>query len=649
MAATRQTYTLAGKRKETRDKILERFDRVKGPHQKFVTLYEQRERAYRGELRRASNAARWKHQIHPPYAFNLIETVISSSVEQGLLLTARPSPQGNVTLEEAQLQLERTQDVEDLIRHEHKVDDMDEKQRPFFLTAAIGGRGVLKCGWEYTTGAVKRQGIQETEVHDGDGNSLGSVPTITEITEDGILRDHSTCTVVDPRDFLIHEGARAIQPWQDGGAQYLFHRMWYSFEQLKAIESSGFIKDVDYLKEYERGNNAVEEYTDRVSELYNVDRRKDQIEVLEYWCFEDGEVDRAWIGNKEVLLRDIEKTPFWHGGYPFIVGSSMPLPFSTIGMSEIELIMQLQEMLWEIQNQRLDNLELVNNAIYVISQDIEDPAAFQAYPGALWEVERPDQVQALTPPYQAAEIALQSEALLKGDLQNVTSAAPFASGAETATVDQKTATGASIVMNAAQQRMQYRKYEFQRGIKAEAEMRLKNCQQFIDGTQLAHILGPDGVQQFREISVLDIQGDFLFDLEPMSESNMRQEKRNEATQFFQVAMSSAPAFAVSPWPLNLKELFLDMAKQWGKEDAEKFFSQDPQAQAVAQMAQAQGQQQPAGGGPPTPNLGVTAESAVDASSPSAAGGIGGSPVTGMQRALAMGGGVANNGGGGAGY
>lgn len=643
---TNSTYTLTGKRKEQRDKILERFDRVKGPHQKFVSLYERREQAYRGELRRASNAARWKHQIHPPYAFNLIETIISSSVEQGLFLSARPCPQGDVSLEEAQQQLSRVEDVEALIAHEQKVDDMDAKQRPFFLTAAIGGRGVLKSGWAYSEGATKRQGIQETEVHDDDGNLLGTTPTITEITDNGILRDHSTTIVVDPRDFLIHEGARAIQPWEDGGAQFLFHRMYYSYEQLKMIEASGFIKGVDYLKDYER-SSSVEEYTDRTAEVYAIDKRKDQIEVLEYWCFEDGAVHRAWVGNKQVLLRDMETDPFWHGGYPFILGSSMPLPFSTIGMSEIELIIQLQEMLWEIQNQRLDNLELVNNAIYVIAQDIEDPTAFQAYPGALWEVERPDQVQALTPPYQAAEIALQSEALLKGDLQNVTSAAPFAGGAETATVDQKTATGASIVMNAAQQRMQYRKYEFQRGIKAEAEMRLKNCQQFIDGEQLAHIVGPDGAQAFKKISVIDIQGDYLFDLAPMSESQMRSEKRSESTQFFQVAMSAAPAFAVSPWPMNLKELFLDMAKQWGKDDAEKFFSQDPQAAAVAQMPGGQGQGPP-GAPPGGPNLGITADTAVDASSPSAAGGIGGSPVQAMQRALAMGGGQGgpnNNGGG----
>jgi hypothetical protein len=38
---------------------------------------------------------------------------------------------------------------------------------------------------------------------------IGSVPTITEIEEQGVLRDHSTFEVLDPRDFICHESARA--------------------------------------------------------------------------------------------------------------------------------------------------------------------------------------------------------------------------------------------------------------------------------------------------------------------------------------------------------------------------------------------------------------------------------------------------------
>jgi hypothetical protein len=631
-------YTLSGKRKDQLDKVLARFDKVNSSHQKFVKLYDQRERAYRGVLRRASNASKWKHQLHPPYAFNLLETVISSSVEQGLVLSARPSPHGNVTLDEATAMLDKAKDVEDLIRHEHRVDQMDSKQRPFFLTAAIGGRGVLKCYWNYSEGAVKRQGIQEVAVHDGDGNLMGHMPTITEITENGILRDHSTAEVVDPRDFLVHEAARSIDPFSPGGAQYCFHRCYYSYEQLLMMEAAGFLKDVKYI-ESDRGSD-VSDFVDRQSEVYQLERTRDMIEVLEYWCMEDGAVHRMWIANKEVILKDMETNPFWHGSFPFVIGSSMPQPFSTIGVSEVELIEQLQEMMWEIQNQRLDNLELVNNAIYLVRNDVEDPSAFQAYPGAIWEVEDVQQVEALTPPYQVAQVSLEAEAQLKGDLQNVSGAAPFAGGTETASVDQKTATGASIVMNAAQQRMAYRKYEFQRGLKEEAEMRLKNCQQFIEGQTLAHVIGPDGAQTFKEIPVLDIQGEFIFDLEPMSESQMRAEKRAESVQFFQTAAAAAPLFAATGQPFNMKELFMDLAKAWGKDDAEKYFTQDPQAAAaVAAQGQASGSQGQQGGPQGQgPNLGITAGSAVDASSPSAAGGISGSPVAALQRALSMNGG-----------
>lgn len=636
-------YVLSGTRRKQLSEALNQFERLKGAHAKFVSLYDRRERSYRGVLRTASSAAKWKHQLHPPYAFNLLETIIASSVEQGLTIQARPSPQGNVELEQAMAMLRASKDVEDLIRHEQRIDDMDDKQRPFYLCAGIGGRGVLKTGWEYSEGMVKRQGVQMQEIHDEDGNLMMKVPQISEITEQGILRDHSTASVVDPRDFLVHPAARALQPWEEGGAQCLFHRMYFSLEQLRMMEKAGFIKDVKYLGDFARGNDTVIEYNDRTTEVYNLERGKDQVEVLEYWCLMDGEIKRMWIGNKSVILRDLESNPFWHGGYPFIVGSSMPLPFSTIGMSEIELIEELQGMLWEVQNQRLDNLEFVNNAIYLIRNDIEDISSLRAFPGAMWEVDDPQQVEALTPPYQAAEISLQAEALLKGDLQNVTSAAPFASGAETATVDQQTATGASIVMNAAQQRMAYRKYEFQRGVKDESEMRLKNCQQFVSGATLAHIIGPDGAHSFKEIPVLDIQGDFSFDLEPMSESQMRSERRAEAVQFFQTAAAAAPLFAATGQPFNLKEMFLDLAKAWGKEDAEKYFSQDPAAAGalLAQGGAGGGAAGQGGSGQTGPNLGITAESAVDASSPSAAGGISGSPVVASQRARALQGGPRN--------
>jgi hypothetical protein len=224
-------------------------------------------------------------------------------------------------------------------------------------------------------------------------------------------------------------------------------------------------------------------------------------------------------------------------------------------------------------------------------------------------------------------------------LQNVTSAAPFAGGAETQTVEQKTATGASIVMNAAQLMMQARKYNAQQGLLSEAQQRISNCQQFMTSKTMAHILTKDGTNAFREIDPVEIQGEFLFELEAMGESQMREQRRAEGTQFLQVMAGLAPLFAASGTPLNLTELGKWFLDQWGIEGGERFFSVMPQPAVMQQGAGgAQGAPAAPPGGPEGPNLGVTSDTAVDASSPSATGGLSMSPAMFQQRADALGGG-----------
>jgi hypothetical protein len=630
------------------DEVVRKWDDAQPYHRDFVRNYQRRERSYKGILRAAADAAKWRHKLSPPYAHNLIETVVANTVDMGLAFDVKPSPHANLPLDEATKLLQECEAVGDLLRHEHRVDGMDFKQRPLYLCNAIGGRGVIKTGWNYVEGSVRRQQASTRDIKDEEGNTVLTVPTIQDIEEHGVLRDHSTAEVIHPEDFVVHPLATHLDPFQAGGAQHVFNRCWYSFEQLKMMEVSGYVKNVDALKETQ--DFARAEYREREKEIWTGEEQ-DPIEVLEYWCFKNGQVYRTLVGNRTILLRDEEESPFWHGGYPFVVVSSMPQPFTTIGTSEVELIEELQNILWELTNQTMDNVELINNWITLIRSDIDDPDAFEFYPGARWPIDGDPNsaVSTLQPPYQLTNVAQQQIAMVKGDLQNVTSAAPFASGAESATVDQKTATGASIVMNAAQQRMMFKKYMAQQGLRQEANLRIKNCQQFIDDTRLVHTIGQDGMHRFREVDPLGIQGDFVAELQPYGESELRQEKRAEAMQWLQVLGQIAPLAAASGKPVNIEELVGWAAKKWEIDDWQRFFSQDPAAAGAMGAAgpgspgtSAQGQQ---GGGPPTPpgqaNLGVTSGQAVDASSPSAAGGMSFSPVQAMSRALSLSGGVSN--------
>jgi hypothetical protein len=633
-----------------------KYDKAYGHHNHFCKAYERRERAYRGILRSTSGAARWRHTMHQPYAFGLIETIVSSTVEMGLVMDVRPSPRAGLSMEEAQALLLQADVVRNLIKHEHDADHMDRKQRPLYLCDSIGGRGIGKSYWNWSQGTVKKQGITDVVVHDEQDNVIGTVPQISEIETDEVLFDNSTFEVIDPRDFIVHESAKTLQPRDPGGAQHVFHRGWYSMEQLRALQSVDFLSNVEKLTET---LTFSDEYTQREKELWNINRTKDLVEVLEYWAFKKGKVWRTIIGNRNILLRPEEANPFWHQNYPFIVSSSMPQPFSMIGMSDMELIEQLQEMLWELENQRLDNLELINNAIMLIRADIDDPDAFQYYPGAQWQVDSTDQVKPLIPPYQLANVSLEAEALLKGDLQAVSSAAPLAGGnTQGAGPATSTATGASLVMSAAQERLAHKKFQAQMGLQDEAQMRLKNCQQFISDKRLLHILGPSGKLSFKQITPLDIQGEYTFHLRAVNDSQNRAEKKAEAGAVLQMLKDFFPMSYASGTPIDLHEALIWYFRACGLEDeAEAFFEPkqqpDPatmnvlfgnaphvQIRANTTPGAADAALQSTGsGGQQTPNMGTTAATAVDAQSPSASGGVSMSGAQFLQRARALQGGV----------
>ena len=630
------SYKPSGEDQKQIDSVVKRWADCQPHHRLFVEKYERLERSYRGILpSKRSKVNQWRNQITPPYAFQLVETVVANTIEEGLRLRATPSPKVNMTMEEAQHMLDQSDAVENLIRHEHRTDNFAAKQRPLFLLDAICGRGIGTTRWAYHEGPRVVQNVVEDDVYHPDTEEkVGTVPRLEMQWENTVLADHSTTEVVDPRDFVTHESARSLNPREPGGAQYIIHRCWYSMEQLYSYERGGYMKNVAELIETS-DQAGVESYNDRERQLWNINRAKDLVEVLELWEYADGLIWRTMVGNKRVLLSERQPSPFQHGEYPFFLISSQPQPFTTIGTSTVELIEKLQEMLWILQSQRLDNIELVNNAILLIRADIDDPEAFEWYPGAKWPVNSPNDVESFAPPYQLASLTLQAEAELKGDLQTVTSAAPFAGGAQSQ-MDQTTATGVSIVMNNAQQALKARKYQAMMGIVGEAEIRLKNCQQFISDKKLLHILGPNGVPIFREISREDIQGEFMFEWDASSDSMNRQERRAEATQWLQILSGIAPMLAATANPLDLKQLVLWAGKQWDMPDAERFFSAKPaDAGAAAAPGGPGGGGPPQGGAPADPNLGVTSSTAVDASQPSATGGISASPGVFAQRALAM--------------
>ena len=131
---------------------------------------------------------------------------------------------------------------------------------------------------------------------------------------------------------------------------------------------------------------------------------------------------RVTIANRTLLLDD-RPNPFWHGGFPFVVSSAMPDLFRIPGISDVELINEIQEMMWTLQNQRLDAVQLLNNPVVNFRSDFDDPDKFDVYPGARNIVDDPAQVQMWSPEFLDTR-SIEHENMLKEDLQAIPGASP---------------------------------------------------------------------------------------------------------------------------------------------------------------------------------------------------------------------------------
>jgi hypothetical protein len=615
----------AGEPPDIVGRVMKAFDQDNKAHRDFALSVDKRYRAYRGVLEQRSNAASWTNKQHPPYILQIIETMIASSLDPDPTwrVKARPKMASPAVID---AESDGAKAMEILLTEQLDIDHFAEKQRPFAMQGYIAGLSVLKPYWRYSEGTKKT--LQEVQIP-VEGSDWLTVPQNKMVEGAHIFHDNPTTDVVDVRDFIWHEAATSLEK-----AMRVTHRVWYSFDELKQLEAAGVYENVDKLNETQDFTGAT---INREQELFRTNRAKNQIEVLEHWFYDKGSIWVVAIGNRKVCLTPGGKArpnPFAHGAYPFIVASSMPDLFRIPGISEVEVIQDLQEMLWTLMNQRLDNLQLLNNAIAIIRSDVDDPDAYEFAPGERWLVDDINQVKFLETPPITAELAVSAEAGIKSDLQNISGGMPLLSGQDSG-IDNKTATAASIFTNLAQRRLAAKKQNYTWAYNRMGEQWIELNQQFIREERAIEIIGPDGGKLIKKISPMEIQGRYHIRGEMLDDSLNEQQTRAEAQARLQVAMQAALPFAQTGTPLNLQAFMDDFLSAFGVQDTAKYYTKQnplPQMQEAPQPGGAPGSEQ---GAPPQ----ATAPQAVDPSSPSNA--FSHSPVAMTQRQGALAGGPNN--------
>lgn len=600
-------------------------------HDEFVTKLRKRQRAYEGILEKHSDAAAWRHHLSPPFVNHIVESTLASVVDGKLAFQVRPRPRFYDPGEYERLQLgARAHEI--LHGAQLAADRFHETQAPFALQDAIAGITVAKTSWRRDVRMRPRLKV----VPDDRALELGTfLPKLVETESLDICYDGPTTEVVNVEDFFWHEAATSLQ-----GSPVIAHRVWMSFSDLKRLEAQGQYQNVDELKDArEQGST----YSDRrVTDGSN--RSKDMIEVLEIWWDEPDGTYKVSLGNRAVEIALAKANPFWHGEYPFTVCTTRPGLFSIPGKSQVEKIADLQEARWDLENQTLDNVELINNAIFIISDEVSDVDALEFAPGARWPVEGnpQDMVMPWEPSQLPAEIALSHMARLESEMQNLAGGFPFTSTSEASTAGANTATQAALMTNIAQQVTARLKEQLAYAYERIGQQRTELNQQFLRTPIMVEQIGLDTQAEMVEIAPYLLQGDYLFDISPMVQSLMRSEKRAEANSMLQTFLNSAEVWmalsqAGLATPPNANEFFKYWLENYDIGDTTRFFS--------AKQLQ-QGAQLPPGPSPDGPAAeqalpnGITAPQSIDPlTSPSAPSSL--SAATHMQRFGAMRGGGDN--------
>lgn len=550
-------------------KALSEFDQTTSAHKTFVDQYERNRRAYLpDETTAAGEAARWTHKLMPPYAEHIIETTIASMMDEDLRFRVRPrdrlflDPQLTLRSEMAARAFKALLDFQ--LSH----DRFAEKQRLFIQQERLAGLSVMKVYW-HTSGRMRKRLTWETDPVTG--ASQWGVAEEPETVFDGPRTE-----VVDVRDFFWDDAAATLSE-----SQVTTHRTWPTFSDCKRMQRMGVWRNVDEIPKQRDFPGQLAE-----REQGNPDRKPGRVEVLEIWRREDDGGLRVYtVANRSVLLAERDN-PFWHGELPFVAFVGQSLPFRIPGRAQMDKLVALQEAAWSIGNQRLDNLMFLNNQITILNEDLIDDIDQTEYgPGERWVAHGDANAAYSTwaPNPTPAQISIPAESMIKADMQNLAGGFPFTSTSEAQTVNASTATQASLVASLAQRSIIGAKRHLYDAYRRIGQMQIELNRQFMRDELLVKVVGADDPQETMLITPDMLDADVLFDIEPMTESLMRQERRSENLSLFQALMPTVQIGAMTGAPLNTRKLYEHVLEAFDIRDVDSWFMPTQAAAPAGQV------------------------------------------------------------------
>lgn len=542
--------------------VLEMTKPGEDEHKHRTKRYNHSYEVYRASAKRPRGLEPWQSKLRVPYGMQVLDTaLVNINTGKPRIIVKPRNP--DVVLNAKAMQVV----MDYYVGEDHLV----EKQPLFVQQGLILGVTIAKNHWLYKEAfKVKREWVP--------------LPTTTQSRM--VTRDGPTFEPWNVYDAWWDPAARDVE-----SARYVVLRSWLSKDQLLQGECSmkgkhdrhecdGIYHNIDQLLKV--GPSEMRSTTAQSAAIGGQhERYKDMFEVLETWT--DDTV--TLLGSRQVVLRN-DANPYWHLQKPCVITQTRPDLFEMVGIPETELVDQIQEAQWTLQNMVIDNLHLTTmRGITYREGSVADPNSLNLTPRFKWGVTDHDDIHVVEIQPLGGDVFQERQRLL-ADMQLVTGINPYISGSDMSNVDQNTATGVTALQEVASRLLRFKASMIQyKGYQRSFEQWGDMIQQFMTQPVFTEIVGADGAKGWAEVHPQDIAGHFSYQIEGSEESLSRQQERGEA-----IALLNAFAPLAQLQMINFKPILERIAIAYDFQNPEELFL-PPQTPPAAAPTQEQMDQQ----------------------------------------------------------
>ncbi len=518
----------------TLTKFLEEWVEDYAPHQIKCDYWDKCDRAYLGEITRTKDQ---EDEVYPRYLWQNAEALVANMIDE------RPKshliPRNNTKPQQAKC-------FEKVLAYQEQEDGYEAELISFFRQGVIRGSSALKSAWLVD----KRRVRQRTWAQDGSENPSKIVTT---------YHPRATTICVDVKDLIVDSRATTRRN---------VRRVFYvTYSTMAELEENPNYRNLDKVRLMNRENataagesNSQRIGSSRSDAPTDAVSRRGLHKVVERWDDRGGLVA---VCDDKVVIRS-GAGPFDHGMIPFDWAMPTPEMFKMGGISLMAMLSDVQTALWRLLNAALENADAMAAFVLFYQRDSIRKDDLDLFPGAKVGV---DQMGAFEPFRPPTEVLTASQAMigqLKGEMQTVSPANPYVTGAQNTGIDNRTATGISLIQSASQKLILLMKRSMMLCVEGECRKRIALNKQLLD-RNVPILLGDKSGYEY--VGPEEIQGDYDFIVEDVAESLNQQQQRADALAKAQ-ALSQLNAAAVMmpgqpPGLIDFKPVAQDIAEAFG--------------------------------------------------------------------------------------